>query len=79
MEGAFLGSIVFEFIGAFAKWVYYFFRTKINGGKAKGFMELWMGRKGAKNEELIMGGFSNIGLGMLIVLILLVIATFLIG
>lgn len=75
MEGAFFGSIIFEFIGAFTKWVFYSIQVQIKGGKSKRFIEIWMGRKNEKQEELILQGFSNIGLGMLVVLILLVIGT----
>jgi hypothetical protein len=71
MEGAFFGSIIFEFIGAFAKWVFYAFRNKLQGQKITSFMRIWMGRKGARGEELILQGFSNIGLGMLLSVIIL--------
>lgn len=75
MEGAFLGSIIFEFIGAFVKWLFYAIRNRLIGKEVVGFMRIWMGRKGAKNEELILQGFSNTGLGMLVVVILLAIGT----
>ncbi|MEM6524693.1 MAG: hypothetical protein AAF693_12900 [Bacteroidota bacterium] len=59
-----IGSIIFEIIGAFIKWVYFlavnFFRRK----KTPSFYELWMGRKEEEHANLLMQGVSNILLGL---------------
>ncbi len=70
MEGAFIGSIIFEFVGAFAKWTYYVVRNGLRGKESPGFMRLWIGRKGQNLERSISEGFSNVVLGMLIVVII---------
>ncbi len=74
MKGEFLGSILFELIGALTKWTVHYFQIRIHGGKRKAFKEIWLGRKNAKQEDLILQGFSNIGLGMVVVFLLLVVA-----
>ncbi|MEM6524695.1 MAG: hypothetical protein AAF693_12910 [Bacteroidota bacterium] len=67
-----IGSIIFEIIGAFIKWVYFltvnFFRRK----KTPSFYELWMGRKEEEHANLLMQGVSNILLGAFFVIGLIV-------
>lgn len=66
MLDSIIGSIVFEFVGAFVKWVFYAFVYKMRGKEIISFKEMWSGRKGSKSSDLIMHGFSNVVLGLLV-------------
>ena len=68
MEGAFLGSIIFEFIGAFFRWLLLFTLNKIKGRKSVSFKQVWEGRKNTSLQENVEHGFSNIVLGVIIVI-----------
>lgn len=67
MIDSIVGSIFFEFVGALTKWVLYASIHKIIGKKVIGFKEMWDGRKGSHKSEIIMHGFSNIILGLIVV------------
>lgn len=65
----FVGSIIFEFIGVLAKWVFYSMINILTGKKGKkSFGEIWNGRR-SNFQDTIESAWSNIGLGMLIVFI----------
>lgn len=66
----FIGSIIFEFIGASFKWVYLAIKHKIVGKKIVGFKQVFDGKKNADFQETIEYGMSNIILGMVIVFII---------
>lgn len=70
-----VGSIVFEFVGAFSRWLFLSVKNRIRGNGVVSFKKVWGGRKNAKFQESIEHGMSNIGLGMLIIFILLLIGT----
>ncbi|WP_339751439.1 hypothetical protein [Algoriphagus aquimarinus] len=69
-----LGSVFFEFIGAFSKWIVYAAIYKMRGKKVISFNEMWGGKKNSKRSDILMHGFSNIILGLLIVVGFLVLA-----
>ena len=69
---SFVGSILFEVIGALFRWVYYSALTSIKGRKQISFGEVLKGKKGLKDLDRMLYGVSNIALGMLIVLTILV-------
>jgi hypothetical protein len=73
MEGAFFGSIIFEVTGAFTKWLFLVVRVWIKGGKPRRFKDIWSGRNRATPEDSILLGMSNVGLGMLVVVICMMI------
>lgn len=66
-----IGSIFFEFVGAFIKWLFYAIIYKIKGKKIIGFKEMWEGRKGSKKFDLLMNGTSNIILGLIVTITLI--------
>lgn len=67
-----IGSIFFEFIGAFIKWSIYALINKIRGKNITNFKEMWHGRKGSQKADFIMDGASNIIVGISVVLALLI-------
>ena len=73
MEGTFIGSIVFEFIGVLFKWIFYYLRGKIKGNKVYKFKEVWNGRKNKNFKEELEYGVSNIVLGMVIIIVVIII------
>ena len=72
MEAIF-GSIILEFLGASAKWVIYFIMNKYKGKKTIPFKEFWKGRKTKHEMDYILDGWSDIGVGILVILTLCVI------
>ena len=70
-----LGSVIFEFIGASAKWVYSNVKDRLRGERPKTFSEIWNGRKKASFQESIEHGWSNIFLGVAIIIILIIVLT----
>jgi hypothetical protein len=68
-----ISSVFFEVIGAFIKWSVYAFFHKIRGKRIVSFKEMWRGRRGSNKSEIIMHGASNVIIGILIVLLLLLI------
>lgn len=69
---SFVGSIIFEVIGAFFRWLYYSLLTSIKGRKQISFREILRGKKGLKDLDRMLYGVSNIALGMVVVLVLFV-------
>lgn len=62
-----IGSLFFEFVGALTKWVVYAVLHKARGRDIISFKQMWDGRKGSQKSEIIMHGFSNILLGLIVV------------
>lgn len=62
-----IGSLFFEFVGALTKWVVYAVHHKVRGREVISFREMWDGRKGSQKSGIIMHGFSNIILGLIVV------------
>jgi hypothetical protein len=73
MIDSIIGSVFFEFIGALTKWTFYAVFNKLRGEKMISFREAWSGRKGGQKSEIILHGFSNIILGLIVVTTLFVI------
>lgn len=67
MIDSIIGSVFFEFIGALIKWVVYAVLHKLRGKEIISLKEMWDGRKGSQKSEIIMHGFSNILLGLIVV------------
>ncbi|OOG76833.1 hypothetical protein B0E43_07555 [Algoriphagus sp. A40] len=72
MIDSILGSVFFEFVGTLTRWVVYAALHKIKGKDIIGFREIWNGRKRGTKSEIIAHGFSNIVLGLIVVVGLLV-------
>jgi hypothetical protein len=68
MGGAFFGSIIFEAIGAFFRWIFLRVVGVIKGGKPVSFKQVWDGKKDTSFQENVEHGFSNIALGVIIVI-----------
>jgi hypothetical protein len=68
MLRSFIGSIIFEAIGAFIRWLYLLIR-----GKNVDFSEVWKGRESMDLQESTGYGFSNIilGIGFIFLIILI--------
>ena len=73
MDGAFFGSIIFEAIGAFFRWVFLRVVVMIKGGRPISFKQIWEGKKNPSFQENVEYGFSNTVLGIVIVLSVIVI------
>ena len=67
MIDSIIGSVFFEFVGALTKWAVYAVLHKVRGREIISFKEMWDGRKGSQKSEIIMHGFSNILLGLTVV------------
>jgi hypothetical protein len=67
MIDSIIGSVFFEFVGAFTKWVVYAVLHKVRRREIISFKEMWDGRKGSQKSDIIMHGFSNILLGLIVV------------
>lgn len=77
MNGIFIGSIIFEFIGVFFRWIYYYFIRKFRHKEPISFKRIWSGRNNMDFKEEFEYGVSNIFLGMIItILIIAVISLF---
>lgn len=74
MIDSIIGSVFFEFVGALTKWVIYAILYKIKGKGLISFKEMWNGRKGNHKSEIIMHGFSNIFLGLIVIIGLFILA-----
>ncbi len=70
MFEAILGSIFFEFIGVFAKWLFHFIKNTIGGKRITKFKDFRKEKKNISFQESIEDGFSNVALGIIIFLIL---------
>ncbi len=70
-----IGSVVLEFIGAFFRWLFLSIKNRLKGNEVLSFKKVWEGRKDASFKSSIEQGMSNIGLGILILLIFLVVLT----
>jgi len=66
-------SILLEFIGALAKWLFYAILCKIRGREIKSFVEIWNGRNNSSDAEYMMHGMSNILVGYLVLVLFIVI------
>lgn len=66
-----IGSVFFEFVGAFIKWSFYAIVNLIRGKKIIGFLEIWSGKKDSEHSEIIANGVSNIYLGIISVVLLI--------
>ncbi len=71
MEGAFIGSIIFEFIGVFFKWLYFSMTSLLSGKKRYSFKKVWHGRKEDNFKAEFEYGISNIALGMIMTLVII--------
>lgn len=65
----FLGSIIFEFIGASVRWLYLLAKHKMQGKGLISFGRVFDGKKDASFKENIEHGFSNTLLGWLTIFI----------
>lgn len=66
-----MGSVVFEFIGAFFKWLYFAVYSAIKGRRAVSFKQIWEGDR-TDFQERIEYGISNLVLGIAISLGLII-------
>ena len=73
MGSSFIGSIIFEFIGVFSKWIYFNLLRKLKGHNTISFNKVWNGRKNMKFHEDFLYGLSNTGLGMVITILTILI------
>jgi len=73
MDAPFIGSLIFEFIGVFFRWVYISIKNVIKGEKVVSFNKVWKGKKSKDFKKNIKYGMSNITLGIIIVIVIIVI------
>ena len=73
MGSSFIGSIIFEFIGVFSKWIYFNLLRKLKGQNTISFNKVWNGRENMKFHEDFLYGLSNTGLGMVITILTILI------
>ena len=66
-----LGSVIFEAIGAFVRWIFVSMRNRIKGRATLSFGQVWRGRKRGLQES-VEYGVSNILLGAGTVLLIIV-------
>ncbi len=66
-------SVLVEFLGASARWSYHALWDNLKGKKAKSFSEVWRGSKKASHIDQMKYGMSNIFLGYLVIVFLIVI------
>ncbi|MEO5600877.1 MAG: hypothetical protein ABIR06_08120 [Cyclobacteriaceae bacterium] len=59
------GSTIFEFVGAFTKWLYYLVTNNILGEERISFQEIYRGKKRLKSVDRMKNGMSNIGIGII--------------
>ncbi len=71
MDGIFIGSIIFEFIGVFFRWLYFYITRKLSNKEAISFKRIWQERKNKDFKEEFEYGVSNIFLGMLITVLII--------
>jgi hypothetical protein len=65
----FIGSIFCEFVGASTRWIYLRIKDKFEGKKTVGFSQIYFGRKRIDDKERMEYAFSNIILGIIIVVL----------
>ena len=68
-----LGSIIFEYIGAFIKWVYYTLKNWLLGKEHISFGTIYSGKENDKFHDQFFLGVSNIFLGLIFCLGVIVI------
>jgi len=78
MEGAFFGSIIFEFIGSLFRWLYLFVVYSVKGKEVLSFKRVWKGKEDGSVKDDFEYGISNIFLGILVVLSIVVIIRFIV-
>ena len=66
-----LGSVIFEAIGAFARWTFVSIRNRIKGKPTLPFGQVWKGRKRGLQES-VEYGVPNILLGAGIVVLIII-------
>lgn len=76
MGGAFFGSIIFEAIGAFFRWMFSSVVRVIKGSTPVSFKQVWGGKRNTSIKENVEHGFSNIALGVIIVIVTILILKF---
>ena len=59
-------SIVFEFIGASARWIANYLASKVTGKERRGFDAYWEGRKGSGHVAKTKNAIYNINIGTLV-------------
>ena len=67
----FIGSIFFEFIGAATRWIFLAIKCKFQGKKTVRFSKLYFGNKRTDSKGKIEYAFSNIMLGMIVVVLIM--------
>ena len=67
----FIGSYIFEFLGVLAKWVIQFPICFILKRKRKSFIEIWDGPPSVDGADNLMYGFSNVFVGVIVLIALL--------
>lgn len=70
---AIFGSVVLEFIGAFVKWLLNLLVSKMKGTKPVSFRVIWKGRASDSDMDSILEGMSNIFVGVIVLLTVLVV------
>jgi hypothetical protein len=66
-----IGSVILEFVGAFIKWVVYAFVNSIQGKEMKSFKEILKGSKNSSKPDGIFYGASNVLLGAIALILLI--------
>jgi hypothetical protein len=66
MLGNILRSVFFEYVGVLTRWILYALVYKVKKRKVISFREMWEGGKGWENSGIVMPGFTNIVLGILV-------------
>lgn len=67
MLDSIIGSLFFEWVGAFTRWSILWVVNMVKGKKQLTFKEVWDGRKNSTQSETFMYGISNIMLGTVVV------------
>lgn len=67
----FIGSVLFEIIGASIKWVFSAIINYIKGKRVPSFKEVYDGKKGMDKADTIFYGVSNILLGIIFTVVLI--------
>ena len=75
MLEAIFGSLIFEFIGVSAKWIFHCVKYKIKGKAIIKFKNFRKEKKDISFQESIEDSFSNVALGIIIIVILLILGT----
>jgi len=67
MLDSIIGSLFFEWVGAFTRWSILWVVNRVKRKKQLTFKEVWAGRKNTTQSETFMYGISNIMLGTVVV------------